>query len=85
VCVAIGGHIGALGRYEASVKNMSQRRFLRAGVALLFSLVAVSHAGAQTCIQCPSDLANWWPGDGKASDIQDGKHGTLQNDPKFSV
>ena len=32
------------------------------------------------CVQPPSGMVNWWPGDGDASDIQGSNDGTLMND-----
>ena len=32
-----------------------------------------------SCVPPPAGLVSWWPGDGDASDIQDGNDGTLQN------
>jgi Concanavalin A-like lectin/glucanases superfamily/PKD domain len=55
------------------------------GLILILSLVPVSHAGAQTCVQPPSGLVSWWPGDTNADDIEDGNNGTLQNGVMFAA
>jgi hypothetical protein len=39
----------------------------------------------QTCVQPPAGLVSWWPGDGDASDIQDGNDGTLVNGTTFTA
>src|SRR3990172_10584822 len=69
------------------MKTKSQRftTSLGGGLILLFSLVAISHVGAQTCVQPPSGLVSWWPGDGNANDIQDSNPGTLQNEATFAT
>ncbi|MDQ3773700.1 MAG: LamG domain-containing protein [Pseudomonadota bacterium] len=69
------------------MKTMSKRfrTLLGGGLILLFSLVAISYAGAQTCVQPPSGLVSWWPGDGNADDIQNGNDGTLQNGATFAA
>jgi hypothetical protein len=68
------------------MKTMNKRfqTLLERGLVLLFSLAAISHAGAQTCVQLPSGLVSWWPGDGNANDIKDGNNGTLQNGATFA-
>lgn len=60
------------------MKTMNKRfkTLLDGGLIFLFSLVAISHAGAQTCVLPPSGLVSWWPGDGNFDDIQDGNSGT---------
>ena len=37
-----------------------------------------------TPIAPPAGMVSWWPGDGNASDIMDGNHGTLQGGATFS-
>jgi uncharacterized repeat protein (TIGR01451 family) len=37
------------------------------------------------CVQPPAGLISWWPGDGNATDIQDGNAGTLQNGATFDA
>lgn len=68
------------------MRTISKRfgTLLGGGLILLFSLIATSHAGAQTCAQPPSGLVSWWPGDGNTDDIQNGNDGTLQNGAKFA-
>jgi hypothetical protein len=47
---------------------------------------ADSHAAAQgVCVQPPSGMINWWPGDGHANDIQGANHGMLQNGTTFTA
>ena len=36
-----------------------------------------------TCVEPPSNMVSWWPGDGDTNDIQDGNNGTLQNGATF--
>ena len=54
------------------------------GLILILSLVAISHAGAQTCVQPPSGLVSWWPADGNAADIYGANNGTLQDGVTFA-
>jgi len=35
------------------------------------------------CVNPPSGLVSWWPGENNANDIQSGNHGTLQNGVTF--
>ena len=37
-----------------------------------------------SCTQAPQGMVSWWPGDGNATDIQDGNHGTLVNGATFA-
>src|SRR5438093_11150544 len=69
------------------MKTMSKRfkTLLAGGVILVFSLAAISLASAQTCVQPPSGLVSWWPGDGNANDIIGGNNGTLQNGATFAA
>jgi hypothetical protein len=61
------------------------KTLLSGGLAVLLSLLAFSHAGAQTCVQPPSGLVSWWPGDGNADDLQDVNDGTLQGGATFAA
>lgn len=56
------------------------------GVGFLLLLVFTSGelAAAQTCVQPPAGLANWWPGDGNANDIVGGDNGTLVGGVAFA-
>jgi len=55
------------------------------GLALAFVFMLGSHATGQTCVQAPSGLVSWWPGDGHANDIAGTNHGTLQNGATFAT
>jgi hypothetical protein len=44
-----------------------------------------SQAQVGSCTPAPSGLVSWWPGDGNATDIQDGNDGTLQNGATFAA
>ena len=37
------------------------------------------------CVQAPSGLVSWWPGEGNANDIQSSNNGTLKNGATFSA
>ncbi|HXC99655.1 MAG TPA: LamG-like jellyroll fold domain-containing protein [Verrucomicrobiae bacterium] len=52
--------------------------WMAATVLLLGGLGAVPRAGAASCLQAPSGLISWWPGDGNALDITSTNNGTLQ-------
>jgi len=41
-------------------------------------------AAAPDCVNPPSGLTSWWPGEDNANDIQSGNHGTLQNGATFA-
>jgi hypothetical protein len=65
---------------QGGIRKIMSKRFktlLGGGLVLLLSLVAINHAGAQTCVQPPPGLVSWWPGDGNADDIQNGNDGTV--------
>src|SRR5438132_4032374 len=57
-------------------------KILAAFAGLLTALTAGSSA-AQTCVNPPSGLVSWWPGDGNANDIQGGNNGTPQGNLWF--
>ena len=63
----------------------ASRRYIPVLFALTFLVNAtlVSTAKAQ-CIQSPSGLIHWWPGDRSPSDVVGGSHGTLQNGVAYS-
>ena len=44
-----------------------------------FALSPTAQAQMPTCVEPPSGMVGWWPGDGNANDIQDGNNGTLGN------
>lgn len=49
---------------------------MRTIAIVLFTIVALAPASAQTCIPAPSGLTAWWPGDGNYDDIAGGRNGT---------
>lgn len=53
-------------------------------VTLLALLFSASFAAAHTCVEPPSGLVSWWPGDGHADDIVGDNHGTLRNAAAFA-
>jgi hypothetical protein len=53
-------------------------------VTLLALLFSVSFAAAHTCVEPPSGLVSWWPGDGHAADIVGDNHGRLRNGATFA-
>ena len=53
-------------------------------LALVLLMILSNYASAQTCVQAPSGLVGWWPGDNNANDIAGINHGTLQNGATFS-
>ncbi|MEK6953463.1 MAG: NosD domain-containing protein [Candidatus Micrarchaeota archaeon] len=42
-------------------------------------------ANPQLCVNAPSNMVSWWPGDGNAIDIQGGNHGSLVNGATFTA
>ena len=69
---------------------MDDQRILRtrnacARTVTLFALLfPVSFAAAHTCVEPPSGLVSWWPGDGHADDIVGDHHGRLRNGANFA-
>jgi hypothetical protein len=56
---------------------------LYVGSVLTILVLFGSFATAQDCLEPPSGMTGWWPGDGNADDIQDDNNGTLQNGATF--
>jgi len=48
-------------------------------------LAAVPTLVSAQCVDLPTDLASWWPGEGNAFDIQGGHSGVLQNGTTFAA
>ncbi len=48
------------------------------------SFAAIAQQAAHTCVEPPSGMVSWWPGDGDADDIAGDNHGTLQNGTTFA-
>ena len=69
------------------MKSMSKRfkTLFGGGLILLLSLVAISHAEAQTCVAPPSGLVSWWPGDGNFDDIADANAGSDAGGTTFTT
>lgn len=59
------------------------KRSISLFAALLVSITPYV-VSAQPCVQPPSGLVAWWPGDGNATDIQGGNNGLLQNGATFA-
>ena len=63
--------------------------FSLAGLLVLFLGLAMmshrAHSQGGGCVTAPPGLVSWWPGDGNASDIVDGNHGTLRNGAAFGA
>ncbi|MBI4451562.1 hypothetical protein HY642_06325, partial [Candidatus Woesearchaeota archaeon] len=53
----------------------------------LFAPAEQRITGAQVagCVEPPSGMVSWWPGDNNANDIQDGNTGTLRNGATFAA
>ena len=58
---------------------------LGAGLSLLLVFTLVGQTAAQICVQPPSNLISWWPGEGNANDIQNGNDATLQGGATFDA
>ncbi|HWR59234.1 MAG TPA: LamG-like jellyroll fold domain-containing protein [Thermodesulfovibrionales bacterium] len=70
-------------RSKQNVQSVAQRGFMLILIFTIFTLTG--QANAQTCVQPPTGLVSWWPGDGNANDIQDGNPGTLQGGATFGA
>jgi hypothetical protein len=54
------------------------------GSLVLFTLCSSpSFAAAQTCVQPPSGITGWWPGDGNSDDIVGGRTAVLRDNATF--
>ncbi len=51
---------------------------------VLFSIFIVAAECSAVCLNPPSGLVSWWPGDGNALDIIGPNHGTLVNGTSFA-
>lgn len=73
--------------YGVKIGKKRLRGLVR-GVAILCCLLLFSpiYAGAETntCVQSPSSIISWWPGDGNANDIVDGNPGVLYGGATFA-
>lgn len=49
---------------------------------LVFALV--NHVSAQPCLQAPSGVLSWWPGDGHAEDLVNGHEGSFEGGAAFT-
>jgi len=54
-------------------------------IVTLLIFVPLQEVGAQTCVQPPSGLVSWWPGDGNALDIVGPNNGSLVGGVTFST
>src|SRR5438874_13561722 len=48
------------------------------GSAVYFAHLRVRAQDTHLCTPPPTGMVSWWPGDGNANDIRDGKNGTPQ-------
>jgi hypothetical protein len=53
---------------------------LRVGFVLLTCCALVNSAAAQDCVEPPSGMTGWWPGDGNTDDIIGGRNAVLRDD-----
>ena len=65
-----------------TTRNMSKALLLGASIFLLI-IIPGSYTIAATCINPPSDLVSWWPGDGDANDIIDGNNPSAESGVSF--
>lgn len=61
-----------------------KRNFYISMFLVLFSIFIFGAEGAAVCLDPPSGLVSWWPGDGNASDIIGPNDGTLINGATFA-
>jgi hypothetical protein len=61
-----------------------KRKFYVSMVLVLFSIFIVAAECPAACLDPPSGLVSWWPGDGNASDIIGPNDGTLNNGATFA-
>ena len=55
-----------------------------AGLILISCCLAIPSLAFAQCVNPPPNLVSWWTGDGDASDLQGGQHGTLYNGATFA-
>ena len=65
-------------------RNTSKALLLRASIFLLI-IIPGSYAIAQTCIDPPSGMVSWWPGDGNTDDLVGTNPGTLNGDATYDA
>ncbi len=53
-------------------------------VLVLFSIFIVVATGSAVCVNPPTNLVSWWPGDGNAFDVIGPNDGTLMNGATFA-
>ena len=63
---------------------MTKGKVLFLSLVTLFIVAGSAFAESQNCIQSPSDIIGWWPGDGNANDIVCGNDGALENGATFA-
>ncbi len=51
---------------------------------ILFSILNIAAEGTAVCLDPPSGMVSWWPGDKNASDIIGPNDGRLKNGTKFA-
>ena len=51
---------------------------------LLLALALVSYVSAQPCVQAPSGVLSWWPGEGSGEDLVNGHEGNFEGGAAFT-
>jgi hypothetical protein len=55
------------------------------GLVIVFVFTLANNEIAQSCIEAPSGLVSWWPGDGDFNDIVDANIGTNAGATMFAT
>lgn len=63
---------------------MKPTRILKTTVALLATCGLAGSASAQTCVESPTSLIGWWPGDGSGAEVSANLDATLVNNVDYA-
>src|SRR5215471_7984053 len=64
---------------------MNSHKYPPTTVLIITLILSCQYAYGQTCVQPPSGLVSWWPGDGNAQDIIGGNSGTITGNVTFAA
>ncbi len=66
------------------ISTSASNLLLGCGATFLAFFGLADHVAGQTCVNPPSGIVSWWPGDGNALDFVDGNNGTLVGGVTFA-
>ncbi len=92
--VRIGTFVNSLGNFDAFWGGLIDEVDIYNRALSASEIQAIYNAGSAgkctntpppVCVNPPSGLVSWWPGDDNANDIQSSNYGTLQNGATFAA